>query len=381
MVDRLAIKRLSASDLTLFEPVFRRGTAGNQKSINLNRDVFVDGLYPALSEQATGSEIPVSLTVYGPTGSTPHKLARKIIKNPSYKNWRLNGEFIRNPEWNNGLYDILQPNDLAIMLFRGIPGPTSIDMVLVAGATSADHGLFAALSTTVASASMVAIEASDLASAIAAAGVSGAHPINALAADPEFDEALEDASQGGLSGLTRVRRRLAGRSLSPAALAAAKAKADEVGRDGEALINGFLDSLGNEGGTRSHVWVSATNAIAPYDFLCRTEGGVSGTHEWKLDVKSTRRGFAGNFHVSLAELYDAAKSTIPYHLYRVYDLSEVGGKLRTSGDIRAFAAALLNTHDEAFPAGVTADSFSIGAATDGLAWSDETQIAWPAEED
>lgn len=39
---RFAIKRLSRSDLTFFEYQFRRQQAGNQKSINLNRNVFVE---------------------------------------------------------------------------------------------------------------------------------------------------------------------------------------------------------------------------------------------------------------------------------------------------------------------------------------------------
>lgn len=45
---RFAVKKLSRSDLTFFEPQFRVQNAGNQKSINLNRDVFVDQLFPAL---------------------------------------------------------------------------------------------------------------------------------------------------------------------------------------------------------------------------------------------------------------------------------------------------------------------------------------------
>ena len=47
MADRIAIKRLTASDCTLFEAVFRSIDAGNQKSINLNADVLIDRLYPA----------------------------------------------------------------------------------------------------------------------------------------------------------------------------------------------------------------------------------------------------------------------------------------------------------------------------------------------
>ena len=46
MINKLALKRLTASDLTLFEWHFNYRNAGNQKAINLNADVFKDQLYP-----------------------------------------------------------------------------------------------------------------------------------------------------------------------------------------------------------------------------------------------------------------------------------------------------------------------------------------------
>ena len=44
MVDRIVLKRLTASDLTFFKSLFRTLSAGNQKAINLNADVFVEQL-------------------------------------------------------------------------------------------------------------------------------------------------------------------------------------------------------------------------------------------------------------------------------------------------------------------------------------------------
>jgi len=41
MTTRLALKRLTDSDLTIFETLFRKLAAGNQKAINLNADVFI----------------------------------------------------------------------------------------------------------------------------------------------------------------------------------------------------------------------------------------------------------------------------------------------------------------------------------------------------
>ena len=40
MLKKLAVKRLTASDLTFFVWHFRNQPAGNQKAINLNADVF-----------------------------------------------------------------------------------------------------------------------------------------------------------------------------------------------------------------------------------------------------------------------------------------------------------------------------------------------------
>jgi hypothetical protein len=97
MVQRLALKRLTKSDLTIFESHFRTRNAGNQKSINLNADVFVSELYPAVPTLAlsNGNEMPVSVGIFGPSTRPELPLARKIIKGAAYKNWRLNGEYRR----------------------------------------------------------------------------------------------------------------------------------------------------------------------------------------------------------------------------------------------------------------------------------------------
>ena len=55
MMDKLALKRLTASDLTFFEWQFKNRNAGNQKAINLNADVFSNQLYPALESHCQGS--------------------------------------------------------------------------------------------------------------------------------------------------------------------------------------------------------------------------------------------------------------------------------------------------------------------------------------
>ena len=112
-VKKLALKRLTKSDLTIFEWHFRNRNAGNQKSINLNADVFVNELYPAVPTVAltNGNEMPVSVSIFGPGVKTELALARKIIKGAAYKNWRLNGEFIFNPAGDPDRFNVLLPGD------------------------------------------------------------------------------------------------------------------------------------------------------------------------------------------------------------------------------------------------------------------------------
>src|SRR5690242_266915 len=100
MQRRLAAKRLTASDLTLFEWQFRNRNAGNQKSINLNADIFINQLFPSLPDASvdTNGRVPLDLYIYGPGHAGVHNLQRKILKGSAYKNWRLDGEFITNPE-------------------------------------------------------------------------------------------------------------------------------------------------------------------------------------------------------------------------------------------------------------------------------------------
>lgn len=132
MNGKTAIKRLSRSDLTLFEWHFRRIRAGNQKSINLNADIFVHEFYPALATIGHDEPIRLSLLVHGPGKKGPLSLTRKIIKAESYKNWRLDGEMIHIDQDDPDRFSMLQPGDLAILRFEGEPVPEQIDLYLIA---------------------------------------------------------------------------------------------------------------------------------------------------------------------------------------------------------------------------------------------------------
>ena len=231
MPDRIALKRLTASDLTFFESLFRTVDAGNQKAINLNADVFVEQFYPSLP--ALASTVQVKLTILGPAGATPYAMSRAITKRDAYKNWRLNGEFIRDPDGEAGRFNILKAGDLAVLEFEGDPTPQSATLLLVAAATPTDAPLHAALNTLVPGGRKTMVEVTRAKIAEVASTVPPTHPIWSMAADPQFSAALEDAAQAGVRGVHALSRKTA-RPVSAAALAAAKVVAENNGRDGEA---------------------------------------------------------------------------------------------------------------------------------------------------
>lgn len=139
MTSKLAVKRLAASDLTLFEWQFQHRNVGGQKSINLNADVFVDSLFPAIAEATRGTGmVTLDLTIFGPGNRPSINLQRKIIKRATYKNWRLDGETIRNPEGEPTRFNLLDAGDYAIFAFEGEIVPSSATALFVARAVAED---------------------------------------------------------------------------------------------------------------------------------------------------------------------------------------------------------------------------------------------------
>src|SRR5258708_30409050 len=98
MIKKLAIKKLTKSDLTLFKWQVENNKAGHQKAINLSAIVFIKELFPALAEEAKlngrAGKFSVDLDIFGPGNAPCLNLQRKIVKFGEYKNWRLNGEFV-----------------------------------------------------------------------------------------------------------------------------------------------------------------------------------------------------------------------------------------------------------------------------------------------
>jgi hypothetical protein len=363
-VSKLAIKRLTASDLTIFKWQFDNSPS-NQKSINLNADVFVDQLYPTLANTDPGraGRLPLELFLYGPGYARAHNLTRKIIKGDSYKNWRLNGEYINNPDESPDRFNVLAPGDYAIIDFEGELFPNAARIVFVSAALPEDSRLHAGIrdsgnnsmrSTTIAELHLIAI----------ASGTPESHPVFELL----LDSAIEDAALGGLAGTTKLLQRTTGRKLTRAALDRARQLADDIGRLGEEVIDLYFATLVEKGSIERYDWVANENAISPFDFRIHETKDNS----VKVEVKSTTGDFSQAFHVSIAQLLDMRDSSERFDLYRVYQLDEHRATVRVKRDMREFAARLLQVF-ESVPTGVTVDSISVRG--ESLTFDDEFTIS------
>ena len=348
MTRRLAIKRLTKSDLTLFEWHHKHGEAGNQKAINLNANVFVDLLYPRLARPELGHSqgFPVRLDLLGPGGAAALPLARKIIKGKSYKNWRLNGEFISDPEQDPDRFRVLGPGDLALLDFEGEETPVAIRILLLASRTEVDSPILKALSPLVAAQSMAEVTSSDIEGVLRRASTPEDHAVQSFL----LDEALEEAVLGDVDGVRRVRRTT--RAVSKDDLVLARKRIDEVGYSGEVLVNAFLASQLDAGQINDYEWTAFENAISPFDFR------INAQVDFVAEVKSTNRSFGRRIHISTAELHEMAYGEQPCHLYRVFELSETAASLRIAEDTRRVALSILESV-QGLRSGVRVDSYSL----------------------
>jgi hypothetical protein len=231
---RFAAKRLTRSDLTFFEYQFRRQNAGNQKSINLNRNVFVDLLFPLAASMTGGvaRQFPVPVSIYGPGLRTArHLITRKVIAaGGSQKNWRLNGEFVPDPDDDPTRYHGLAEHDLAVFGFEGDNGvPVAVYMVLLAQSEADDNGPFGEVTGVLGTRSMVELPADVLSGIVERSPVG--HPIRELL-ETERDQAMEEAALGSAEGTTRLLRQPSARRMTADALAKARAAAEAAGRNG-----------------------------------------------------------------------------------------------------------------------------------------------------
>ena len=337
---RFALKRLTRSDLTFFEHQFRRQNAGNQKSINLNADVFIDVIFPQARSAAGGHarQFPLPLTIYGPgLRPEPNRVTRKIIAaGDRQKNWRLNGEFIRDPDFDPTRYHNLQAGDLAVFGFEGQSVPTAVAMVLASAYEPDDTPIRLALEAFLGNRRMAEIGVDALGEVVDRAPPT--HPIRELL-DAELDEALEEASLGSAEGVRRLRQRPLTRRMSPETLAAARARAESIGRDGEIIVEAWLRKMVAEGHLKSATWIAETNAVNPWDFEIEENDGTI----VRVEVKSTSGPFERAFHISQAEVEAAAASPVRTDIYRVYAVSDDGAWLRISMNFAPLAGQILAT--------------------------------------
>jgi len=353
MPRKLALKRLTASDLTLFKWHFQNLHIGNQKAFNLDTSVLVGRLYPQLGEPSLVPQprYPLDLYLCGPGLAPANNLQRKILKQE--KNWRLNGELIDNPIESPELYNVLAPGDFALFEFSGDVTPTTANVVLVSAAVPADTGVHAELAGRFPRGSMWALEDGLVQEVLDVARPPAGHPLY----DWAEVSLLEDAALGGAAGAGAINARRGSRGISPEDFMRSRRSAEATGVAGEELLNAWLEAKRLAGRIQAFEWTASVNAVAPYDFrVTEADGSVR-----VVDAKSTVGGFGNPLHLSLSELTVAVHGPEAYDICRLYEVTEAGAKMRIARNIGPALQVVLATLS-ALPDGVTADSVSIDPA-------------------
>lgn len=348
MPRQIAVKRLTRSDLTLFEWQLRNDPAGTQKAINLNADALLR-MYPAMPDIALrqGNRFPLDLYLYGPDARPELNLQRKILK--QQKNWRLNGEIIANPVADPTRFDSLAEHDIAVFEFQGDLVPVAARVVFLAASSPIDAPVHAQMDLLLGTSRMAVSDSASVSAAVEASGVADAHPIWGLL----LDDAIEDAVQGGAEGLRRLFRR-GTRTLTREDLRRAREGFDAVGRVGEELVYEHLVARQEAGQITSFEWEADANAAAPFDFsVVAADGTVV-----LIDVKTTGGPHERAVHVSMSEIITMAQHEGRYDLYRVSRGNDGSYSVRVAEDCRAIAQTILDSF-QTLPPGVRPDGVTI----------------------
>jgi len=349
MSGKIAVKRLTASDLTLFAYQFRNFPAGKQKAININANILIDELYPALKSNTASipQRFPIDLYLYGPSYGNELNLQRKILKQE--KNWRLDGELVYNPEEEPDRFNLLAPGDFAIFEFNEGVYPDTIKINLLANAAIGDKGLHFEFDSLLATEKMIIISSKKLEQIISQANPDQKHPIYNFIGDAD----IEDIALGGSQARERILSKPSRRKMSAEEFLRTKANIDRVGLLGEQFVNDYLSKLLEEGKINSFEWVSRSNVINPYDFWLSYDGVA----KIFLDVKSTEGEFQRILHVSYSELKQMSIETEQYDIYRIYNIEDSTAQLQVCENMKNFATNILNTLNT-LPQGVASDSIS-----------------------
>lgn len=350
MPSKLALKRLTASDLTLFKWHFQNHPAGKQKAFNLDADVLVGRLFPQLGEPSLVPQprYPLDLYLCGPGLAPANNLQRKILK--QQKNWRLNGELIDNPVESPELYNVLTPGDFALFEFSGDVVPQTAKVVLVARGMPADAGVHAEMSRRFPDGSMWALEERLISEVLAAASPVAGHPLH----DWVQSDALEDAALGGAAGTAAINARRGGRGISPDDFMRSRRTAEATGVAGEEFLNAHFEREHQEGRIAAFEWTASINAISVFDFRVTPVGG--GTR--LVDAKSTTGVFSNPIHLSFGELYKAIHGPEPYDICRLYEVTGERAKMRIATDIGPIVRRVLESFSS-LPPEVAVDGISI----------------------
>lgn len=350
MPRKLALKRLTASDLTLFKWHFQNHPAGKQKAFNLDGGVLVGRLYPQLGEPALVPQprYPLDLYLYGPGLAPANNLQRKILK--QQKNWRLNGELIDNPVEDPELYNVLVPGDFALFEFSGDVTPTTANVVLISGNLPTDAGIHTELARCFPDGSMWVLEEELIQEVLSSAVPPSGHPLY----DWAETSLLEDAALGGVMGAEAINVRRGNRGISPEDFMRSRRNAEATGVAGEELLNEWLEGERRVGRVQAFEWTASVNAVAPYDFLVTDHVGEVRA----VDAKSTVGGFGNPIHLSMSELMVAVHGSEPYDIYRLYEVSETGAKMRVAKNIGPSLGNTLAALSK-LPKGITVDGLSI----------------------
>jgi len=375
MADHFAIKRLTASDCSLFEAVYRTIDADSRIGIGLNAKVLAGQFYRKLAVAAleTNNEVLLGLTIYGPDAKPAHCLTRMIVQRPQAEDWILTGERVRCPWDDPARYNNICPGDLAVMAFTGIVKPARVDIVLLSRAATRDVPAIEALAPLVGERAMIAVTSTQIRAALQGASIAETHPVRMTAADADRDAAMEDAAMGGVNGPAWLARNRINWPVSISELSRNKRDVEATDREGKGVANLWLSAQVSNGHQRKYEWISEENAVTACDFEAYEVGGM----RTRFTAKSTRGPFDNTIHLSLAEVIMAA-SGIPYRIVRVFHLEDFRGKIRVSEDIGPFARELLALNNHHMPAGAGIDAFSV--APTSLVWGDEMSAEWPDEE-
>lgn len=368
MKQTIVLKRLSASDLTIFEHQFSVTSGAKQKGINLDKAVIYQ-LYPNLTHRLAtlGAKVPIQLLVYGPGSAGLHSQMRKILLQA--KNIRLNGEIIRNPADESGRYDSLAIDDFAIIEFNGDDEPDSAKMLLLSKNSPLDAKLHKALSEKYSKGfnrhrGMQVLKSTDLSELIESLDLPDGNPI----LDFIDGDALEDAALGGIDGVHELQRRRQTRGVSQDELSRAKRSAEQNGRMGEELLNAWLEEQAIQGNISGFKWEADENAVAPYDFRIH---GEDGTPIRSIDAKSTSGVFGNKIHISSAELEEIVCGDIPYDIYRIYGISDTSASCRIAKNIGTTLKPVFDLLSD-LPYGVTANGITVNPGI--LPFGDEFEI-------